>query len=59
MRLNIPAGTAARFEPGDENEVELVEIGGSKTVVGFNNLVGGSMLGDAVARQSLERAWQK
>jgi urease beta subunit len=38
MRLNIPAGTAVRFEPGEEKEVELVEYGGNKIVVGFNNL---------------------
>lgn len=42
MRLNIPAGTAVRFEPGEEKEVELVEFGGAKKVYGFNNLVDGS-----------------
>ncbi|MCW2118219.1 MULTISPECIES: urease subunit beta [Flavobacterium] len=39
MRLNIAAGTAVRFEPGEEKEVELVEMSGDKTVYGFNNLV--------------------
>jgi urease beta subunit len=43
MRLNIPAGTAVRFEPGEEKEVELVEFGGSKKIFGFNNLVDGSL----------------
>lgn len=43
MRLNIAAGTAVRFEPGEEKQVELVEIGGTKTLVGFNNLVGGTI----------------
>ena len=43
MRLNIAAGTAVRFEPGEEKQVELVEIGGTKTVVGFNNLVDGTI----------------
>ncbi|WP_338875818.1 urease subunit beta [Spirosoma sp. SC4-14] len=43
MRLNIPAGTAVRFEPGEEKEVELVELGGNKRVVGFSNLVDGSI----------------
>jgi urease subunit beta len=43
MRLNIPAGTAVRFEPGEEKEVELVEFGGSKKIFGFNNLVDGSI----------------
>jgi len=41
MRLNIPSGTAVRFEPGDEREVELVEVGGRQRVVGFNSLVNG------------------
>lgn len=41
MRLNIPAGTAVRFEPGEEKEIELVEFGGAKKVFGFNNLVDG------------------
>lgn len=41
MRLNIPAGTAVRFEPGEEKEVELVEFGGNKKIFGFNNLVDG------------------
>jgi urease beta subunit len=43
MRLNIPAGTAVRFEPGEEKEVELVEFGGDKKIFGFNNLVDGSV----------------
>ena len=43
MRLNIPAGTAVRFEPGEEKEVELVEFGGNKKIFGFNNLVDGSI----------------
>ena len=43
MRLNIAAGTAVRFEPGEEKQVELVEIGGTKTLVGFNNLVDGTI----------------
>jgi len=41
MRLNIAAGTAVRFEPGEEKEVELVSFGGNKKIVGFNNLVDG------------------
>ena len=41
MRLNIPSGTAVRFEPGEEKEVALVELGGLRRAVGFNNLVNG------------------
>jgi urease subunit beta len=40
-RLDIAAGTAARFEPGDEREVTLVPYGGKRRVHGFNNLVDG------------------
>jgi urease subunit beta len=43
MRLNIPAGTAVRFEPGDEKEVELVAFAGSREVYGFNGLVNGKL----------------
>jgi urease subunit beta len=43
MRLNIPAGTAVRFEPGEEKEVELVTFGGKKNSFGFSNLTNGSM----------------
>jgi urease subunit beta len=48
MRLNIAAGTAVRFEPGEEKEVELVELGGLKRVIGFNNLVNGITSDEAV-----------
>ena len=41
MRLNIAAGTAVRFEPGEEKDVKLVSFGGTKIIVGFNNLVDG------------------
>lgn len=43
MRLNIAAGTAVRFEPGEEKDIILVEFGGKKHVVGFNNLVDGNL----------------
>jgi urease subunit gamma/beta len=38
FRLDIPSGTSVRFEPGEEKEVQLVEIGGVKTVFGLNDL---------------------
>ena len=41
MRLNIPAGTAVRFEPGEEKQVQLVAYGGHRRVFGFCNLVNG------------------
>ena len=43
MRLNIPAGTAVRFEPGDEKVVTLVAIAGTKEIYGFNGLVEGKV----------------
>ena len=43
MRLNIPAGTAVRFEPGDQREVELVILVGSREVYGLNNKVNGCL----------------
>ncbi len=43
MRLNVPAGAAVRFEPGDEKEVELVAYAGMREVYGFNNKVNGSV----------------
>ena len=53
MRLNVPAGTAVRFEPGDEQTVDLVEIGGNRVAYGMNGLVNGSVDGDPSA--ALER----
>ena len=42
LRLDIPAGTAVRFEPGQTRTVELVEYGGARTVYGFQ----GQIMGD-------------
>jgi urease subunit beta len=43
FRLNIAAGTAVRFEPGQEREVELVEFGGDRRVYGFRGEVMGNL----------------
>jgi urease subunit beta len=43
MHLDIPAGTAVRFEPGDEREVVLVPYTGSRQVYGFNGKINGSI----------------
>lgn len=43
FRLNIPAGTAVRFEPGQERTVEIVELAGSRTVYGFRAQVMGAL----------------
>jgi urease subunit gamma/beta len=55
MRLDIPAGTAVRFEPGDEWEVELVGFGGERRVHGLNRLTEGETAGDRLA-DALARA---
>lgn len=44
-RLNIPAGAAVRFEPGDEKEVEVIDYGGKRKVFGFHNKVDGPLKG--------------
>ena len=43
FRLDIPAGTAVRFEPGDTREVPLVAFAGSREVYGFNSKVNGKL----------------
>ena len=43
MRLNIPAGTAVRFEPGQTREVELVELAGLRRVFGFAGRIMGNL----------------
>jgi urease subunit gamma/beta len=56
MRLDIPAGTAVRFEPGETKSVRLVEIAGQKVIRGGNNLAGGpvSEAGRASAMQRVQ-----
>jgi urease beta subunit len=55
MRLNVPAGTAVRFEPGDEKLVTLVELAGAREVYGLNGLTEGSA-GGPRRDESLRRA---
>lgn len=56
MRLDIPAGTAVRFEPGESKRIELVEIGGERVGYGLNGLVEGKMDDDAVKERALKQA---
>ncbi|HWG58599.1 MAG TPA: urease subunit beta [Candidatus Acidoferrales bacterium] len=56
LRLNIPAGTAVRFEPGESKEVELTEFGGRRVIHGMNALVGGPADDPKVREQAIERA---
>ena len=43
FRLNIPSGTAVRFEPGDTKDITLVALGGNRRVIGLNNLTNGAL----------------
>jgi len=55
MRLNIASGTSVRFEPGQERQVELVEIAGSKRAVGFNGLTNGSTTAKWNVKTAIDR----
>lgn len=55
MRLNIAAGTAVRFEPGEEKEVELVTYGGNKKLYGFNNLVDGDTSSEKLKQSAIQK----
>ncbi len=54
-RLDIPAGTAVRFEPGETKTVKLVEIAGNKVIRGGNNIASG-LVSDAGKAVAIERA---
>jgi urease beta subunit len=56
MRLNIPAGTAVRFEPGDEKRVTLVALGGGRRMFGLNALTEGGTREQALGRLA---TWQR
>ncbi|WP_291424784.1 urease subunit gamma [Deinococcus sp.] len=56
QRLDIPAGTAVRFEPGEEREVSLVPLGGTRTVYGMNALVSGELDAPDTQQRALEQA---
>jgi urease beta subunit len=60
MRLDIPATTAVRFEPGDVKPVTLVEFGGAGLVYGMSGLVQGSVREPGALERALERlsAWE-
>lgn len=58
MRLDLPAGTAVRFEPGDIKTVRLVALGGSRQVYGGSGLVMGSLDDPGVRQQSMDKMRQ-
>lgn len=55
-RLNVPAGTSVRFEPGDSKEVEICELVGKRVCFGFNGLTMGSMNTRTVKNSAIEKA---
>ena len=56
FHLDIPSGTSVRFEPGEEKEVQLVAMGGSRIVYGLNDLTCGSAAEDAAAAMETAKA---
>lgn len=56
MRLDIPSGTAVRFEPGETKEVTLTEIGGSREGYGLNSLVNGKLDDETTKTAAFEKA---
>ena len=56
LRLDIPAGTAVRFEPGEEKVVQLVPFGGQRTVFGLNGLTEGNTQEASVRQRALQKA---
>ncbi len=54
MRLDVPAGTAVRFEPGDRKDVPLVAIGGARRATGLNGLATGSLDSPVVRGRALD-----
>jgi urease beta subunit len=59
MRLNIPAGTAVRFEPGQDREVQLIAFSGNRRVFGLNALTEGSLDDDSIRDAAITRAREK
>ena len=59
LRLDIPAGTAVRFEPGEAKEVMLTQFGGTQELYGLNNLTNGSANSEENKQQALRRARER
>ena len=55
FRLDIPAGTAVRFEPGDTKQVQIVAMAGNRQVYGLNNLVDGDLDDEDTRRRAIEK----
>ena len=55
-RLNIPAGTAVWFEPGEEKNIELVRFGGGQKIFGFSNLTNGDLNAESIKESAVKKA---
>lgn len=53
LRLDIPSGTAVRFEPGEEKEIKLISVGGEKIIHGLNDLTGGNLKDKDIFKKAL------
>jgi urease beta subunit len=56
MHLDVPSGQSIRFEAGDERDVELVEFGGFRRVIGFSGLLDGSTAAHGASERALRRS---
>lgn len=56
--LDIPSGTSVRFEPGEEKEIQLTQLGGTKRVFGLNDLTC-AQVSDATRKASMDKARQR
>ena len=56
LRLDIPSGTAVRFEPGEQKEVNLTEYDGKQYICGFNGLTMGSANDERVKEAAIKKA---
>ena len=59
MHLDVPAGTAVRFEPGEAKEIDLVAFGGSGELYGLNSLTDGSLRSEVNKQAALTRARER
>ena len=59
MHLDVPAGTAVRFEPGEDKEITLTQFGGTRELFGLNGLTNGSADSQVEKSAALQRARDK
>ena len=55
MRLDIPSGSAVRFEPGQSRKIQITRFVGREVAYGMNNMTNGSVRSDIIKRQTMQR----